>query len=112
MFVVPSRYEPCGLVQMIAMRYGAVPIVHATGGLRDSVRDQAAGSGTGVVFREATVDSLAAALRRALGLYQDRRTWQAMQRRAARQDFSWNGPAKAYATLYRQTVRAYRARGA
>jgi 4-alpha-glucanotransferase len=69
MVVVPSRYEPCGLVQMIAMRYGAVPIVHATGGLLDTVRDQTAGAGTGIVFTEPSVDALAAAIRRALASF-------------------------------------------
>jgi starch synthase len=110
MVLVPSRYEPCGLVQMIAMRYGAVPIVRATGGLRDTVRDHAAGNGTGFVFEEPSVEALAAAIRRAIDLHRDPRAWRTLQHRAARKDFSWDKSAKAYAAVYRRTMRA-RARG-
>jgi starch synthase len=111
MVLVPSRYEPCGLVQMIAMRYGAVPIVRATGGLRDTVRDHAAGNGTGFVFEEPSVEALAAAIRRAIVLHRDPRAWRILQRRAANRDFSWEKSSKAYAAVYRRTVRASRARG-
>jgi starch synthase len=104
--LVPSRYEPCGLVQMIAMRYGAVPVVHATGGLRDTVRDHAAGNGTGFIFEEASADELASAIRRAIDLHRDQRAWRALQRRGARMDFSWEKSAKAYAAAFRQAVRA------
>jgi len=110
MVLVPSRYEPCGLVQMIAMRYGAVPIVRATGGLRDTVRDHAAGNGTGFVFEEPSVEGLAGAIRRAIDLHRDPRAWRTLQHRAARKDFSWDKSAKAYAAVYRRTMRA-RARG-
>lgn len=103
--VVPSRYEPCGLVQMIAMRYGAVPVVRATGGLRDTVRDHAAGSGTGFVFADTSSEALAAALRRGLAAYNDRRAWRSLQRRAMRQDFSWERPARQYAAVYRRALR-------
>ena len=110
-FVMPSRYEPCGLVQMIAMRYGAVPIVRATGGLRDTVRDHAAGNGTGFVFEEPSVEALAGTIRRAIDLHRESRAWRTLQRRAARKDFSWDKSAKAYAAVYRRRVRASRARG-
>jgi starch synthase len=109
MVIVPSRFEPCGLVQMIAMRYGAVPIVRATGGLRDTVRDHAAGAGTGFVFEEPSVEALAATIRRAFNLYSNPGAWRTLQRRAARKDFSWEKSAKRYAAVYRQTVRSYRA---
>jgi starch synthase len=108
MILVPSRYEPCGLVQMIGMRYGCVPIVRATGGLRDTVRDQSAGGGTGVLFAEPTSEALAGALRRAFDLYADQRAWRGLQRRAANRDFSWEGSARRYVTAYRQAVRARR----
>jgi len=110
--VVPSRYEPCGLVQMIAMRYGVVPVVRATGGLLDTVRDQAAGKGTGFVFEAPSADALAAAIRRAIDLHRDERAWRALQRRGARMDFSWEKSARAYAAAFRQTLRAQRGSGA
>ncbi len=110
--LVPSRYEPCGLVQMIAMRYGAVPIVRATGGLRDTVRDYAAGAGTGFLFEEPSVEALAAAIRRAIDLHWDPRAWQTLQRRGVRQDFSWAKPARRYAAVYRLALRQARKRRA
>jgi starch synthase len=106
--LVPSRYEPCGLVQMIAMRYGAVPVVRATGGLRDTVRDHAAGNGTGFVFEAPTADELASAIRRAIDLHRDQRAWRALQRRGARMDFAWERSAKAYAATFRQALKALR----
>jgi starch synthase len=106
MVLVPSRYEPCGLVQMIGMRYGCVPIVRATGGLRDSVRDHARGSGTGFAFDDPSPEALADAIRRAIALHGDRRAWLGLQRRAARKDFSWDKPARRYAAVYRRALRA------
>ncbi len=108
--VIPSRYEPCGLVQMIAMRYGSIPIVRSTGGLRDSVRDAAERGGTGFVFPAASVDDLIQALRRALTVYADRRGWLRLQTRAARQDFSWDRPARLYGAVYRKALSARRRR--
>jgi starch synthase len=108
--LVPSRYEPCGLVQMIAMRYGCVPLVRRTGGLADTVRDAAGGSGTGFVFDEVSPDALAAALRRAIKIYGDGRAWLALQRRAARKDFGWDRSARQYAAVYRRALRARRLR--
>ncbi|HKY85065.1 MAG TPA: glycogen/starch synthase [Anaerolineales bacterium] len=109
MVIVPSRYEPCGLVQMIGMRYGCIPVVRATGGLRDTVRDHALGSGTGFVFAEPSPMALAEALRRAMRLFGEPRGWAQLQHRAARRDFGWDRPARKYAAVYR---RAMRARGA
>ena len=106
MVLVPSRYEPCGLVQMIGMRYGCVPIVRATGGLRDSVRDHARGSGTGFAFDDPSPEAMADAIRRAIALHGDRRAWLGLQRRAARKDFSWDKPARRYAAVYRRALRA------
>jgi starch synthase len=110
--LVPSRYEPCGLVQMIAMRYGAVPIVRATGGLRDTVRDYAAGAGTGFVFEQPSVEALAAAIRRAVELHRDPRAWRSLQGRGARRDFSWEKSARQYAAVYRQALRSHRGKHA
>jgi len=103
--VVPSRYEPCGLVQMIGMRYGAVPIVRATGGLRDTVTDFAAGGGTGFVFEDPSAQALAAAIRRALDLRARPGAWRALQRRGMRRNHSWDRSAPRYLSLYRRAVR-------
>jgi starch synthase len=103
--VVPSRFEPCGLVQMIAMRYGAVPVVHATGGLRDTVRDVGERAGTGFVFAEPSAEALAAALRRGMDFRRDTRSWRALQLRCMRQDFSWDRAASKYAAVYRKIAR-------
>ncbi len=94
--LMPSRYEPCGLAQMIAMRYGCLPLVRATGGLKDTViPDQ-----TGFVFDGNTAGALAAAIRKALALYPDRERWQTMQQTAMSQDFSWERSARRYFNLY------------
>ena len=99
---MPSRYEPCGLGQMIAMRYGAVPIVRATGGLADTVSDLKTHerTGTGFCFPSADPDSLIGAVRRALEVFQEPRRWEALQRRCMKSDFSWDRSAKEYAHLY------------
>ena len=99
----PSRYEPCGLVQLIAMRYGAVPLVRATGGLQDTVAPyQVGGKGTGFLFGAAEAQALAEAIRAALEVYPDQRRWLGLQRRGMAQDFSWARFAAAYADLYRE----------
>jgi starch synthase len=104
--VVPSRYEPCGLVQMIGMRYGCVPVVRATGGLRDTVHEGPAG--TGFVFQDASSDGLVAALDRAFAAYADSRSWSALRRRAARRDFSWAKPSRGYLEVYQRALDAVR----
>lgn len=105
--LVPSRYEPCGLVQMIAMRYGCIPIVRATGGLKDTVReDLPADAGLGFVFESADPSALAAAIERALRVYKDPPRWQALQQRGMAQDFTWARSARAYQAVYRDAVAA------
>ncbi len=105
-FLMPSFVEPCGLGQMIAMRYGSVPIVRETGGLADTVidhtRDQ--GRGTGFLFQEKTPEGGINALRRALEVYQDRETWRALQMRGMASDFSWTASAEEYVDLYRKAL--------
>ncbi len=104
--LVPSRFEPCGLVQLQAMRYGAVPVVRATGGLRDTVHDPGdealrRGQGTGFAFEHATVDGLAWALDRAASLYRhDPESWHALRQRGMDRDWSWREPARRYWRLY------------
>jgi starch synthase len=96
MFLMPSRYEPCGLAQMIAMRYGCVPVVHATGGLKDTVRE----GRTGFLFQEAAPASMLEALRRAFDMFADPERWQRFQRNGMAKDFSWSRPARQYAKIY------------
>ena len=102
--LIPSRYEPCGLTQMIGMRYGCVPIARATGGLRDTIVDyhQSEGS-TGFLFKDATPEALANAVERALEVYSDQRRWRGLQLRGMRKDFSWTRSAHKYIDLY-QTI--------
>lgn len=101
--LIPSRYEPCGTTQMIAMRYGCVPLARATGGLRDTVRDiQQGANSTGFLFKEATPVELTKALRRAMRVYQNEAIWQALQVRGMRRDFSWERSAQEYLRLYKE----------
>jgi starch synthase len=102
LFLMPSRFEPCGLNQMYSMRYGTVPVVRATGGLADTVRDvdSATGEGTGFVFTDPTPAALLDALRRALAAHRDSRLWRRLQLAGMRQDFSWDASARQYAGVY------------
>ena len=104
--LVPSRFEPCGLTQLCALRYGAVPVVARTGGLADTVVDAnemalAAKAGTGVMFSPVTAGALTAAIERTADLWTDRTTWRGIQRRGMATDVSWTRPAARYAALYR-----------
>jgi len=104
--LMPSRYEPCGLSQMIAMHYGCVPIAHATGGLSDTIRDSAdSGLNTGFLFKPATSTALEEAIQRAFTVYRhDPLTWQTMQVRGMKQDFSWDRSAMEYLKLYKSLL--------
>jgi starch synthase len=107
MLLIPSRYEPCGLAQMIAQRYGAVPIVRRTGGLADTVIDAArTGQGTGFMFSDYNSRALVKAVQRALRLYRQPARWQALQRRGMRLalGFAWTRSANSYVSLYRQAI--------
>lgn len=103
-FLIPSRYEPCGLTQMIAMRYGSVPVARATGGLVDTIRDADLPGGTGVLFRELNPDSIRAALTRVRGLLSRSDAWSALVRNGMARDFSWREPAKLYSALYQRAL--------
>jgi starch synthase len=101
MLLMPSRYEPCGLAQMIGMRYGCIPVARATGGLRDTIIDLPTHeNSTGFLFEDSTPEAFAAALRRALAAYSDPSGWQARQRFGMRQDFSWERSARTYTQIY------------
>ncbi|MFT7235435.1 MAG: starch synthase [Methylophagaceae bacterium] len=100
-FVMPSRFEPCGLNQLYSLRYGTLPIVRATGGLADSVEDaDGLGGGTGFQFELATVKDMLIALKRAKALYQQPILWRQMQINAMIRDFSWQNSASDYLALY------------
>lgn len=104
-FLMPSRFEPCGLNQMYSLRYGAVPIVRRVGGLADTVVDARAptladGSATGIVFDEASPEALLGAVARALELYKSKRAWRTLAMEGMRQDFSWRKSAHEYVALY------------
>jgi starch synthase len=110
MFLMPSRFEPCGLGQLIAMRYGSVPVVRATGGLADTVTeyDPAKGKGAGFAFGNYTGDALWDALSRAMDVWRDRKAWRGLQERGMKSDFSWNASAKKYDELYRKAIGFHR----
>jgi starch synthase len=104
MFLIPSRYEPCGLTQMYSLRYGTVPIVRSTGGLRDTVEpfDEKTGDGTGFRFDMPDGTGLLWAIDRALLAYRDRAAWTRLMLNGMAKDFSWERSAEAYVRLYRQ----------
>jgi starch synthase len=107
LILVPSRYEPCGLVQMYALRYGTPPVAHRTGGLADTVRDarEDPARGTGFLFSDLSAESLADTVRRALEMRRaDPRRWRRMQESAMAEDFSWDRAAAAYLDLYRRMI--------
>jgi starch synthase len=99
-FLMPSRFEPCGLNQMYSLRYGTVPIVHATGGLSDTVEDGV----TGFVFQEPTAHALWLAAEKALDLYPSKAAWKRIMQNGMKQDFSWVHSAKEYAALYQRML--------
>jgi starch synthase len=110
LFVMPSRFEPCGLNQIYSLRYGTPPVVHRTGGLANTVVDATpeatkAGIATGFVFDEPTPAALTGAIHRALACYRQPRLWKSLQFRGMQQDFSWRRSAQQYLDLYRQAMR-------
>ena len=108
-FLMPSRYEPCGLNQLYSLKYGTVPVVHATGGLADTITNLsestlAAGSANGFSFAQYTTAALAAALERACQTFQDHALWETLIRTGMRQDWSWSHSAREYSRLYQHTL--------
>jgi starch synthase len=107
MFLMPSRFEPCGLNQMYSQRYGTLPIVRKTGGLADTVVDALPdtiqdGTASGFVFSEAVPGALMETIKRALVLHANKPLWQKLQRNAMSKDFSWENSANQYLALYRE----------
>lgn len=107
--LMPARFEPCGLTQMYALRYGTLPVVRSTGGLADSVTDATAATlsgrtATGFIFEEPTASALMGAIDRALALHRQPLTWRRLQLQAMSRDFSWNRSAARYIGLYRRIL--------
>jgi starch synthase len=106
MLLMPSRYEPCGLDQLYALRYGTIPIVRGVGGLDDTVEDYnpQTDQGTGFKFKDYEADKLLQAVQRALATYRDKPRWVRLIQRAMAQDFSWTRAASEYQTLYQKAA--------
>jgi starch synthase len=109
--LMPSRFEPCGLAQLYAMRYGTLPVVRRVGGLADTVVDadapaRAAGRATGIVFDEASAPALVSAVSRLVDLYRTPSPWARVQQAAMEQDYTWTGPARRYLALYEELASA------
>jgi len=106
-FMMPSRFEPCGLNQLYSQRYGTIPIVRKTGGLADTIEDAlpeslANDTTTGISFHDANADSLMEAVKRSLILFYDKSSWKKLQRNCMKKDFSWKNSAAQYLSLYKQ----------
>lgn len=95
--VMPSRYEPCGIAQMISMRYGSIPLARTTGGLKDTIRD----GETGFLFEELSPEALAETMRRAMKLYEDQIAWSILRQNCMLENFSWENSAKKYLELFK-----------
>jgi starch synthase len=102
LFLMPSRFEPCGISQMIAMRYGCLPVARAVGGLKDTIRDVTQSRGTGLLFEEESHHALASALWRAEALYREPDRWELTQKRGMNTNFSWEKSVKEYISLYQE----------
>ena len=108
MFLMPSRYEPCGLNQIYSLKYGTVPIVRATGGLDDTIEpwDARSGKGTGFKFTDYTGEALLATIKQALLAYRDPSSWQKLMRNGMARDFSWGASAREYGKVYERARQA------
>jgi len=108
MFLMPSRYEPCGLNQIYSLKYGTVPVVRATGGLDDTIEpwDARTGKGTGFKFTEYSGESLLLTVKQALHAFRDQSSWQQLMRNGMNKDFSWDASAKEYVRIYEKVRQA------
>jgi len=108
MFLMPSKYEPCGLNQIYSLKYGTVPIVRATGGLDDTIEpwNPRTGKGTGFKFAEYSGEALLLTIKEALKAFQDQSSWQVLMRNGMSKDFSWNASAKEYVRVYEKALQA------
>ena len=104
-FLMPSQSEPCGLAQMFSLRYGTIPIVRATGGLRDSVTDSGDNEGNGFVFEDYNAHDMLHTIRRAVHGFADKEGWQILRKRAMECDYSWGRSANEYIKLYKALIK-------
>jgi starch synthase len=107
MFLMPSRYEPCGLNQLYSLRYGTIPIVRKTGGLADTIENAnpSKGTGNGFVFTNYDAREMLNTIKFACEVYRDKNVWEIMMLRGMRQDFSWNASAKKYIEIYTEAIK-------
>jgi len=105
MFLMPSKYEPCGLNQIYSLRYGTIPIVRATGGLDDTIQDYGGGEGNGFKFKEYSAQILLAKVKEAVKVFSNRKEWKKLVQKTMQQDFSWDRSAKRYVELYGKLCR-------
>ncbi len=105
LFLMPSKSEPCGLSQMVALRYGTVPIIRETGGLRDSITDSGDGEGNGFTFKTYNAHDMLGAIRRGLDAYWNKDYWTTLTERAIECDFSWGKSANEYIKMYKQVLK-------
>ena len=107
MFLMPSKYEPCGLNQIYSLKYGTVPVVRATGGLDDTIEEWNAelGTGTGFKFSGYAAKDLLAAVDRALEAFRDKSGWTKLIRNGMTRNYSWTQPAREYAAVYKEAAR-------
>lgn len=105
LFLMPSKSEPCGLSQMVALRYGTVPIIRETGGLRDSITDSGDGEGNGFTFKTYNAHDMLGAIRRGLDAYWNKEYWDTLTERAIQCDFSWGKSANEYIKMYKQVLK-------
>lgn len=110
MFLMPSKYEPCGLNQLYSLKYGTVPIVRAVGGLDDTIIDytEFPHKGTGFKFREYTKEAMLHGIKRAINVYNSKELWESLMIRCMKEDFSWERSAKEYIELYKKAIEKYR----
>ncbi len=106
MFLMPSRYEPCGLNQMYSLKYGTIPIVRETGGLADTIQNAnpSRGTGNGFVFKSYNSKEMLNTIKFALEVYRDKNVWEVLMLKGMRQDFSWNASAQQYIELYNKAI--------
>ena len=105
LFLMPSKSEPCGLSQMVALRYGTVPVIRETGGLRDSITDSGDGEGNGFTFKTYNAHDMLGAIRRGLDAYWNKEYWTVLTERAIQCDFSWGKSANEYIKMYKQVLK-------
>ena len=105
-FLIPSRYEPCGLTQMYALKYGTVPVVRATGGLDDTINhfDAEAGTGNGFKFSRYESKAFYASIQEAVGFFKNTKLWKKIVANGMKADFSWDRSAQRYLELYRSVI--------